>query len=76
MQALRSDPGIVGRPLEVSAERGVLSLRGTVATYADARRILAAAKSIPGVIAVRPALTVNQAHVVNVDADRNARRTR
>jgi osmotically-inducible protein OsmY len=67
---------VVGHPLEVSAERGVLSLRGTVATYADARRILSAAKSIPGVIAVRPALAVNQTHVVNVDADRNARRTR
>jgi hyperosmotically inducible protein len=75
-QALRTDPGVVGQPLDVRAERGVLTLRGTVATYADARRILSTAKSIPGVVAVRPALRVNEAHVVLVDGDRNARRTR
>ncbi len=72
-RALRTNSGVI-TPISVTSQRGVITLRGTVATFADARRALAAAKTIPGVVAVRPALQVNSQRIVSVDADANARR--
>jgi len=37
---------------------------GTVATYVDARRVASALKTIPGVIAVRPELRINEVHAM------------
>lgn len=66
--------GAVGGPLRVAVRNGVVTVIGTVATYADAMRVTNALKNVPDVIAVRSAMRVNAARVVMIDGDRNARR--
>jgi osmotically-inducible protein OsmY len=60
------DPGAVGIPLEFSVQRGVVRVRGTVATYRDALRILREVRAIEGVREVHSELRVNETHVVVV----------
>jgi osmotically-inducible protein OsmY len=64
--AVQFDRGAMERPLQVQARRGVVTLRGRVATYDDALRVLRAVKSVSGVRTVRSGLVVNEAIVIPV----------
>jgi osmotically-inducible protein OsmY len=55
---LIADPALGALRLDVSTLGGVVTLTGTVASQAEADRAVAAAKRVPGVRAVRAAMTV------------------
>ncbi len=59
MEELAWEPSIASRDLAVEAERGVVSLRGTVSSLREHDDVLAAAARVRGVTAVADELEVN-----------------
>lgn len=72
-QALRlvlADPALLAHDAHVDARGGVVAVSARVATYADALRLVRSLARLAGVRAVDPRFVVGEAHVIDVNADR------